>query len=172
MGRSACRGPGRRMARGLAAGVVLGVAACHGPAVVRYEDTLEATPPPAAHGVHEQRLALLMRDLGRLRDQRLPQQIDPVDEEARQAQEVARVARALAASAAHIPDAVPEGLDAAQRAAFLSLGESLRTASLDLARDAPVLPVADLQSRLGAIDATCDACHSRFRIPEVPDGDG
>jgi hypothetical protein len=156
----------------LAVGVAQGAVACHPPAIVRYEDTLETTPPPAAHGVHEQRLALLMRDLGRLRDERLPQQIDPADMEAHQAREVAGVARALADSAAHIADAVPEGLDPSERAGFLALAESLRTASLDLARDAAVLPAAGLQSKLAAIDATCDACHSRFRIPESPDGGG
>jgi len=146
--------------------------ACRGPALWRYEDAVDRTPPAAAHAVHEERLAELMRSVDRLRVERLPQALDPRVEQARQAREVERIARAMAESAAEIPDAEPPGLSPAQRADFLALAASLREASTGLADDASRTGPDAWQTRLDEIDATCDRCHGRFRIPEVDAGDG
>lgn len=144
--------------------------ACRGPAVVRYEEALERTPAPSAHAVHEDRLATLMREVDRLRDERLPQAIDPRAEQARQAREIARVATAMAESAARIPAARPPGLDPAREAELRELAAAFEQASRRLAEDAPRLSPRGLRARLAEIDATCDRCHGRFRIPGVDGG--
>jgi len=155
----------------LVAGVLLaaaiGAGACRGPALWQYEEALAETPAPAAHAVHEGRLAALMRDMDRLRDERLPQAIDPEADAREQAREVARVARALAESATEIAAAEPPGLGPERSAAFRALAESLRRASLRLADDAAALSERERRVRLAEIDATCDGCHGRFRIPRL-----
>lgn len=154
----------------LGLGCLLISLACRGPAVVRYEEALERTPEPSAHAVHEGRLATLMREVDRLREERLPQAIDPRAEQARQAREIARVAMAMAESAARIPAAEPPGLDPARAAEFRELASALEQASRRLAEDAPRLSPRALRARLNEIDATCDRCHGHFRIPGVDGG--
>jgi cytochrome c556 len=141
------------------------LAACGGPAALRYEEQLERTPESAAHAVHGQRLADVMRSLDRLSSERLPKAMDVEVEEGRQAREVARVARAMADSAARIPAAAPADLDDGERAEFLSLARALEQQTQRLVVDAAKLTPDERRARLQAIDTTCDACHRRFRIP-------
>jgi len=151
----------------------LGVAlACWGPAQWRYEKALEQASEPAAHGVHDERLADLMRDLDRLRDQRLPKAFDLREQEALQLRELAGVAQAMAKSATKISAAPPAGLDSPQLAAFRSLATTLEQQCAQLGEQAPNLDETQLRSRLAEIDSTCNQCHARFRIPGVVrDGD-
>jgi len=144
--------------------VVLG---CGGPAQWRYEKALEQIAAPAAHGIHDERLAVLMRDLDRLRDARLPQALDVREERDRQAREVADVARAMSESAARILAALPADLDAREQAEFRSLAASLERSCAQLAEEAPSLSASQRRERLAEIGATCDQCHGRFRIPGV-----
>ena len=144
---------------------------CGGPAQLRYEAALEETPEPAAHAIHDERLAVLMRDLDRLRDERLPKALDMREEQDRRAREVAGVARAMADSAARIPAALPSELDAEQQAEFRSLAASLERLCAQLAEDAPRLGVDQRRARLAEIAATCDRCHGRFDIPGVAHDD-
>lgn len=147
----------------LAAARLLG---CGAPAQVRYEESLERTPPPAAHAVHGERLDELMRGLERLRSERLPQAMDVREAGNRRADQIATVARAMAASAARIAEAADQGsLDESQRREFAALAEELAQRSRRLADDAPRLEPDALRARLAGIEATCDACHRRFRIP-------
>jgi cytochrome c556 len=145
--------------------------ACSGPALWRYEETLEQTPVTSTHAVHDRRLAELMRKLEGLREERLPQALDVRTEEAKQAREIARVARAMARSASTLPGAAPPELDATARAEFGALAASLERSCEQLADGAVRSTPEQLRARLAEIDATCDRCHSRFRIRGDPHAD-
>jgi len=159
----------RRYARAICWTLAIAVVslACRGPAQWRYEERLAGTPGPTAHGVHEERLAVLMRDLGRLRDQRLPKAFDVREEEGQRAREIARVLQAMAESAPEISAAEPGRLGAAESEEFRALAEAMRHSAARLAEDAPHLSVNELRIRMAEIDATCNHCHGRFRIPGV-----
>ena len=145
-----------------------GAPGCHGPAQIRYEEQLERTPAPAAHAVHSDRLAELMRALDRLRDERLPQAMEVGLERERRAEAVREVALGLARSAARIPDAAPPTLDAAEREEFDSLAHALERRALDVADAAPRASKEALEDRVRALEASCDRCHARFRVPKDP----
>lgn len=146
--------------------------ACALPAQIRYEESLETAPGAARHGLDSERLDELMRRLERLYVARLPQAMDVPGAERRSAEEVARLARALGESAELIEGVAPElGLDDAERAEFVRLARRLRERSLDLAESATALSPDELRARARGIEATCNDCHDRFRIPreaEVP----
>jgi len=146
---------------------ILAVVSCAGPAQWRYEAALEQAPASAAHAIHEQRLTALMRDLDRLRVERLPKALDTREEERHQAVRIAQVARAMARSAALIPGAEPPDLDERSRAEFRALAERLQRRATALAEDAPQLEPDQRSERLSEIDATCQQCHGRFRIPGI-----
>ncbi len=157
----------RALACMLAAAAPVGSAiGCHGPAQVRYEEQLERTPAPAAHAVHSDRLAELMRALDRLRDERLPQAMEVGLERERRAEAVRAVALDLARSADRIPDAAPAKLDAAERAEFDSLAHALERRALDVADAAPRASARALEDRVRALEESCDRCHARFRVPK------
>lgn len=139
---------------------------CGGPAQVRYRESLEAAPDPAAHAVHSRRLAELMRGFERLQHERLPRAMDVRLEEQRRAAAIAEVAQAMVESADRIADAAAESdFDDEERAEFLRLAGSLKHEALQLAERGPELGPDELRARSAAIEATCDQCHQRFRIP-------
>jgi cytochrome c556 len=138
--------------------------ACRGPAEWRYEASLEETPKASAHAVHDARLGEVMANLAVLRSERLPKAIDPVEEKARQALEVTRIATAMAESARNIGRAAPADLDALALTEFSLMASQLAQLCEELAAAAPRLSVDELQGRLSAIDDTCTACHVQFRI--------
>jgi hypothetical protein len=158
--------------RGLAGAVLLAALAaaqaCAGPAEQRYEEELARTPPAAEHAVHAARLAELMRGLERLTDERLPQALDLETERARRAERVGVAARAVADSAAQIPeaaDAFVAALEPAERAVFAGLAETLEARAQSLAEEAGSLSGPALTARLEGLRGVCDGCHLRFRIP-------
>jgi cytochrome c556 len=107
-----------------------------------------------------------MRELDRLRSARLPQELDLERERRRQAEALARTARALAETSGEIGAAAPLGeFSPAERAEFDGLAAALRARAERLAADAPSLDPAALDARLAELDATCAACHHRFRRP-------
>ena len=140
------------------------VFACRGPSEWRYEASLEQVPEASAHAIHDARLAEVMANLAALRSERLPKAIDPIEEEARQAREVTRVATAMAESARSIGRAAPAELDALALTEFSILASQLAQLCDELAAAAPRLTIDEEQTHLRAIDATCTACHVRFRI--------
>ena len=147
------------------AAMLLAALACSRPAELRYEAELEQAPASAAHAVHDVRLLEVMRGLDDLRRDRLPQAIDPAEAEARQAREVARVALAMAESARRINGAARAQLDGEDLATFEALADRLARLCESLASEAESLDARVLRDRLDEIDATCTACHDRFRIP-------
>lgn len=142
-----------------------GLLACAPPEQVRYEKELREAPPASLHAVHSERLRELMRDIARLQHERLPQALDTRGEQRRRAAEVTRIAAALAESATRIAAAAPASLDASARRAFAEEARALESRARALAREAPSLPVPALEARVARVEATCDACHARFRVP-------
>lgn len=139
-------------------------AACRGPADVRYQEAVEEAPAPAVHAVHSERLQTVMRGLRRLRDERLPVTLDLAVERERRLRRVSEVAEAMAESADRIGAAAPElGLEGKRREEFLGLADTLARRARELARTAPSLGPEELRDRVAAIEATCSACHERFR---------
>lgn len=145
-------------------------AGCGGPAAVRYEENVERTAPPAVHAIHDERLQQLMRELDRLRGERLPKALDVEVEHRRQVREIERVARAMAESAARIAAAAPVDLSPEDRQEFLALADTLKRRSEALAADAVHLTAPQRRERLRELDVTCGTCHARVRIPGGRDG--
>jgi len=106
-----------------------------------------------------------MGSLDRLRGERLPKSLDLEIEEKRQSSAITRVVSAMADSAARIPQAIPNRLSDSERADFLVLAVALRRQTQDLAEKVSELSVEQRRTRLEEIDATCEHCHQRFRIP-------
>ena len=155
-----------RRALGMLAGAGLllgGVPGCGAPAQLRYEEALARTPAPAAHAVHGERLADLMRSLDRLQGERLPQALEVGVERERRAAAVREVALAMARSAAQIPEAAPGPEDPALRAEFLANARELERRARELADVAPDSPGGAFDTRFRALEATCERCHARFR---------
>ena len=136
----------------------------------RSTDAAIEKPRTAQHSVHSEELMGVMRELEALAHGRLPQELDPNTEVKRRIAHVRDIANRMAQSAVHIPD-VLEGvaLDDRERAEFVRLASELRQQALSLAADAPSLPVPGLVSRMDALDRTCMACHTRFRILPAPE---
>jgi cytochrome c556 len=155
--------PARRAATAFLTALLAG--ACGGPAPLRYEEEVERTPAPVRHAVHDRRLGQVMTDLDRLRSARLPQAMEKQAEVERIARELERIARAMAESARQIGEAVPAGLDPDEQRDFRALAAALERQSEALADELEQLTPLQRRERLMAIDATCGACHARFRIP-------
>ena len=105
-----------------------------------------------------------MRSIQRLSDERLPKSLDVEEPLQARAREVAEVARALAESAARIPET---GTDApmsdADRAAFEAIARELQQHATALAHVAEASRSDEARAELAAIQAACTACHARFR---------
>jgi len=141
------------------------VGGCATPAQLRYEENLGRAPESAAHAVQAQRLDELMRGLARLREDRLPRNMDVRGEEERRAERIAKIALAIAQAANRIPGAASDAeLDPAQQEEFARLADALRQEAQKLADLALGLSGAEMQAQAEAIDATCDQCHQQFRI--------
>lgn len=164
----------RRTLGALAGAALLlgGAPGCGAPAQLRYEERLERTSAPAAHAVHGERLAELMRSLDRLHGERLPQALEVGVERERRAAAVREVALEMARSAARISDAAPAPPDATLREEFDANARELERRALELADAAPRASTADLDLRFRALEATCERCHARFRdgMEELPRG--
>lgn len=144
--------------------------ACTRPAQLAYEAEAAETPVAARHAVHDERIRELMAGLDRLERARLPQAMDLERERARRAEDVARTARDLAASAGALADLAPAlDLDRAGREAFVGLAHALERDSLTLAEQAPALSVAAMRERAAEIRIHCDRCHARFRFGPIPE---
>lgn len=143
-----------------------GLLACAPPEQIRYEQEVREAPPGSLHAVYSERLRELMHDIDRLQRERLPQALDTTGEARRRAADVGRIAGSLADSARRIAAVLPpESLAPAERDAFVREAGVLEQRARELAREAPSLTAPELEERVTAIQATCDACHTRFRKP-------
>jgi cytochrome c556 len=114
------------------------------------------------HAERTDQLGSLMRELAKLRDERLSEALDA--ERSHKIDAIAETARQIASSAEQIefarPEDAPVGLNPSE---FQMRAELLRRLALKLAERAPTSPDAKLRELVDAIDATCAGCHNRFR---------
>jgi cytochrome c556 len=145
---------------------------CACPAPTRYRERLEEAPAPQRHAVHSERLEELMGGLRRLLEERLPQAMDVEAQRAVQAEEIGKVARALARSARRIPTVAPQDLSPTQREEIWRRSEDLARHADTLAADAARLDATALRARVETLHATCAGCHRTLGIEGALDGDG
>ncbi len=126
-----------------------------------------ATLPAAGeHAIYSEQLTERMRALDALTRERLPQALDVRAALAPRIGEVADACRAIARSADAIAEAAEQlDLTASERTQFVALAGTLRQRALRLAERAPELSTDALRGEVERIEATCDRCHARFRIP-------
>ncbi len=128
----------------------------------RYHRRLASTGKPALHSVQSERLRDIM---ARLRFDPMPQETDSASERERQMREAADVAAAMAEAARSIPDAVGSvQLAETDRAVFLKLADKLGEQARELSATAKGGDYAATGRSLERVQATCNACHSLFRI--------
>lgn len=121
------------------------------------------------HAVLGGRLREVMRDLATLSEDRLPQAMAVGVVQTRREEEVRSLALAMADSADAIAAAMAEAsLEASELAEAERLARLLGEQARALAGSAGEVELPELQSRVEAIRATCNACHVRFRIPGAP----
>ena len=161
-------------ARGLAAAgaglviVMLVLASCASSPRPRYRMRLADTGPPALHAVHSERLQSIMADLHPLTMERLPQEYHAQAERYRRLDEAAEVAAAVAQTAKHIPEALPEGgFSEQERSLFVKLTKKMEAEALNLKLRAGQRSVPRMAEAMDRLAATCNACHTAFRLPSV-----
>ncbi|MBI1827187.1 MAG: cytochrome c [Planctomycetes bacterium] len=125
-------------------------------------------PAISRHWVEDERLRAAMKRIGTAAwPGNVPQ--DPESSQSKSDRdaafrETARLARLLAESATHIPDAANlSGMSEADRNGFLNYATTLRTQAARLENAAHHRQVEPMQQSLDSIRATCISCHSRFR---------
>lgn len=144
-------------------GFSLGVVSCSTDPGVRRE----GVSGPAAHGVHSDELRGAMREMEARSKEDVAAEMYTGSPTVRPAMDnVAQSARAIARTADHIPDILASvNMASDDRREFLGLAARLGTQARELesqARDGNAAAARRTKERL---NATCDACHSRFRIP-------
>ncbi len=141
------------------------VASCAPTARQRYNRQLAQTGKPAQHAIHSERLEEVMNELDELALARMPQELDPDTERARQSREITKLAAGLADAAQRIPDSVAaDELNNQERELFTKLASQLHTQATELELSASKLSPSQLEQRLDRIIATCNACHDQFRM--------
>jgi hypothetical protein len=142
---------------------VAGAAACsNGPSAPQ---RAEQAPRPSLHGIHSDELQVAMRELDAQASNRIFAQLYTGNRPMVELREVATAADAIADSAAHIPDALTHiELTEEERQAFLGLADTLRVEAAQLSSDARHNDLARARAALQRMTATCNACHTAFRI--------
>lgn len=159
-----------RLAGGVAVGVLASAgmilfAGCQPSPRVRYERKLADTGKPALHAVHTTRLVSLMRDIEQLTFRKMPQEIAGEYEKIERLEAAAEAARGVAESARYIPAALDEvRLPEEERRIFLSLADKLGTDAELLHRQAKERRVEAIPETMDRMLATCNACHTAFRV--------
>jgi cytochrome c556 len=126
---------------------------------------LSSNAPAARHALHNRQLKGIMERLAMLPAERMPQELDVVREQEWRREDAARILGAMASSAAAIPTVLQNvELTEEQRGAFRQLSEGLRRDSEALQNELIRLTPTEIGRRFDALQAHCDACHSRFRV--------
>jgi len=137
----------------------------------QYERHLEGAGPPALHAVHSERLQQLMKHMGDVTRDRMPQEMDGGAERDQRIREVRQAAGGIAETATHIPEILKDvQMSEEHREVFVTLARQLRTQSLALQAAANRNDLRALNDGMQTIMTTCNACHNAFRVlPVVPD---
>ena len=146
-------------------GVALAVcvaASCGPTGQERYEQRLANTGKPALHGIQSARLRELMDSLTYSMTLDPP---DRVSEPARQAKQIAEIARQMAGTARNIPDAVKDvRLSDNDREVLSRLAEKLRQEALMIDERASQNDYNGTDMAIKEMQSTCIACHTLFRM--------
>ena len=132
---------------------------------------LADTAAPALHAVQGSRLVATMRSLNEIALERLPQELQLSGERERRMEQASRDAEAIAEAARSLPEAADElALDAAERRLFLGLADKLRVQAQHLGHEAASGRYGRMEAEYEGLLATCNACHTAFRLPTVKGG--
>jgi hypothetical protein len=117
-----------------------------------------------SHVVHSARLHELMAGLRRLPPERLPQELDSGRREAEVFVSLVETARRLEATAGELPASLPAAaLEPAERQRFEGLAAELGQGASELEQAARRSDRSQVARVLSRLEATCDACHLRYR---------
>lgn len=145
--------------------VCMCVVACHPTPSQKYQRRLANTGAPALHAVHKDRLREIMADMNQLTFDRLPQEMDPTIERDRRIREISAIAGALAKDAELIPDILNDvRITQEDKIVFTAFASKLRNEALELKSIAERGDLQTIAVRLDMMVATCNACHTSFRI--------
>jgi len=140
---------------------LLVVGSCNVSPRERYGRRVTDTGKPALHAVHNERLQELMGELRR----HVPEEWGTTLEREQEMSEIANVAAAMAKTAQYIPDVLKNvRLPEEEKRLFTNLADKLRDQSLELEQHAKKKRNGDIANSLENILATCNACHTAFRI--------
>lgn len=132
----------------------------------RYRREIADTGEPALHGVHDERLREIMKDLNSMTYSTLPQEMEPAFLRRTDLREIARVAKAMSETAGHIPDVIDKiGLPENDRGLFLKLAADLGHQANELERLANANDTPGTERAFERVTSTCTACHKLFRSP-------
>ena len=132
-----------------------------------YRQRVVNTGKPALHAVHSARLEELMVDLAA----HVPEEWGAPAEQEKALRELAEVAAETADAAQHIPDVLAEvNLPQSEREIFKKLAKKLETEARELEQHAKKKDMDDIQSSIDEMIATCNACHTAFRVMPTATG--
>lgn len=145
--------------------------ACTSQRHLQTEIRLSSGGAAAQHGIHNKTLRKIMWDLTLAPAARLPEDVNEVKEPKWRRSDAKRILGAMAESANSIPD-VLKGVDIAdaRKAEFQAMVTNLRANTLRLRDDVDQLSPEAIGKRFDELQASCHACHDRFRVlPLIPD---
>ncbi len=155
------------MAIVLATGV-LSVISCVEKRRPSYDGLLANTGRPALHAIHSERLRTVMGEMNRLTFTRMPQELGDAYGPQAKIDELMQVCGALSTTSEDIPAVLNEvHLSDEHRRVFVNLANKLRDQARELQAQAGRGDVEQLMDQWHAVIATCNACHSAFRILPV-----
>lgn len=164
-----------RAVREMSVVAVLAWTGCTAPAPRAPERRLENLGPPALHAVESEQLRKVMDELRVTVFEQFPTELDLDRSRAAHAAELARAAHELSGTAAKLVAAAPSlGLGESEQRLFTDLGTKLGHQASEVEGLARAGRIAEISPALDRMVATCNACHTSFRVfrPGDTDGDG
>mgnify|MGYP002630316766 CR=1 FL=1 len=138
---------------------------CQSPDRVDYAERIRNSRPTEQHAVHSEQLTVVMRQLGILPNERLPQELEVNREQKWRREDAVRIFGEMARAAEAIPDILKDvNLPEEQKVLFRELAGNLKSSASKLQADAMRLTPEQIGRRFDALYENCHACHSRFRV--------
>lgn len=133
------------------------------------EMRLANTGQPALHGVHAGDLQEAMQHLDRQASDQLRAELETGLGPVVDMKDVEKAAASIAASAERIPDVLDKaGVSEDDRRVMGKLAEKLKAEASALGKAARQNDLAEAKARMETMMATCNACHTMFRVPQTP----
>lgn len=145
----------------IAAGFLVGLTSC----AENSGQLVRTDAGAAAHAVHSEDLRKAMRDLNYRSKEEVAAEIYTGTPTPTNMSHVARSADVMARTAERIPDLLGNtDLTVEERQEFVSLASRLVTQSRELKTQAQAGNAAGVRRAMDRVNATCDSCHTRFRV--------